>query len=441
MNLLEKATKILHNHSLCDYCLGRQFSNLATGTTNRRRGITIKEFLTMNTATPVENENFSFLQILSKSGGTLAKNTLKKKENIPEETKSCYICRDTLEFTDNMVDIVVPNLKDIEFQTLLIGTILPKEFFEREKKLKEEFDVLQTEFLKQEFNRIIGKKISERLPVTTDFKSPEIVIEVAPISSKFEMRIKSLYISGRYLKYLRTIPQTRWPCNKCKGRGCDVCNGTGKRYQESVEELIEFETIRTTNSTKGVLHGAGREDIDALMLGNGRPFVFEVVSPRIRTIDLDKLQDDINRYTKGKIEVKNFRWSSIDELRDLKGSAETTVKKYRAKVLFDETIDNETVSEIENYFVNKEIDQRTPQRVVHRRADKIRKKTVFSVECSRLSENEIETIITCDGGCYVKELISGDEDRTIPNISKVAGIKAICKELDVLEVRKDIEEK
>jgi len=441
LNLLEKATEILRNYSLCDYCLGRQFSNLATGTTNRRRGITIKEFLTMNTVTQVKDEDFSFLQILSKSGGILAKSTLKKKDTLLEETKSCYICQDTLEFTDNIVDILVPNLKDIEFQTFLMGTILPKEFFEREKKIKEEFDVLQTEFLKQEFNRIIGKKVSERLPVITDFKSPEIVIEVDPISSRFEMRITSLYISGRYLKFLRTIPQTRWPCNKCKGKGCDVCNGTGRRYQESVEELIEFETIKTTDSTKGVLHGAGREDIDALMLGNGRPFVFEVTSPRIRTIDLKKLQGDINRYTEGKIEVKKLRWSSKDELRDLKGSAETTVKKYRARILFDEAVDNDLVSEIENYFTNREIDQRTPQRVAHRRADKIRKKTVFSVECSRLSENEIETIITCDGGCYVKELISGDEERTIPSISKVAGIKAICKELDVLEVRKEIDEK
>ncbi len=437
MKLLEKATKILHNYSLCDYCLGRQFSNLATGTTNRRRGMAIKEFLTMNAVTQIGDEDLLFLQTLSKSGGILSKNTLRKKDNIPEETAPCYICQDTLDLADNIVDMVVPNLEDIEFQTFLIGTVLPKEFHERERELKEEFDVLPTEFLKQEFNRIIGKKLSERLSVTTDFNSPEIVIEVNPISSEFDVRIKSLYIYGRYMKYLRTIPQTRWPCFKCKGKGCDECGGTGKRYQESVEELIEFETIRIVDSTKGVLHGAGREDIDALMLGDGRPFVFEVISPRIRSVDLEKLQKKVNKYAEGKIEVRDLRWSSKDELRDLKGSAETTVKKYRAKVSFENAIEDEVVTKIEKFFTNKEIDQRTPHRVAHRRADKIRKKIVFSVEFSRLSEKMMKITITCDGGCYVKELISGDEGRTVPSISGISGINAICEELDVLEVRKN----
>jgi len=437
LKLLEKATKILHNYSLCDYCLGRQFSNLATGTTNRRRGMAIKEFLTMNAVTQIGDEDLLFLQTLSKSGGILSKNTLRKKDNIPEETAPCYICQDTLDLADNIVDMVVPNLEDIEFQTFLIGTVLPKEFHERERELKEEFDVLPTEFLKQEFNRIIGKKLSERLSVTTDFNSPEIVIEVNPISSEFDVRIKSLYIYGRYMKYLRTIPQTRWPCFKCKGKGCDECGGTGKRYQESVEELIEFETIRIVDSTKGVLHGAGREDIDALMLGDGRPFVFEVISPRIRSVDLEKLQKKVNKYAEGKIEVRDLRWSSKDELRDLKGSAETTVKKYRAKVSFENAIEDEVVTKIEKFFTNKEIDQRTPHRVAHRRADKIRKKIVFSVEFSRLSEKMMKITITCDGGCYVKELISGDEGRTVPSISGISGINAICEELDVLEVRKN----
>ena len=36
-------------------------------------------------------------------------------------------------------------------------------------------------------------------------------------------------------------------------------------------------------------HGMGREDIDALCLGEGRPFVLELSEPRIRDIDLDEL--------------------------------------------------------------------------------------------------------------------------------------------------------
>jgi tRNA pseudouridine synthase 10 len=184
-----------------------------------------------------------------------------------------------------------------------------------------------------------------------------------------------------------------------------------------------------------VLHGAGREDIDALMLGTGRPFVLEIVEPKVRTIDLCELEKNTNQYGKGKIDVSEYRWSSKNELRDLKSSAERTVKKYKALITFEEPISEKKIKEIEEFFKNRPINQRTPQRVSHRRADLIRKKTAFSVQCSRINETHIEAIITCDGGCYVKELISGDNNRTKPSIAEVIGLEAKCKELDVIEIQ------
>jgi tRNA pseudouridine synthase 10 len=67
--------------------------------------------------------------------------------------------------------------------------------------------------------------------------------------------------------------------------------------------------------------------------------------------------------------------------------------------------------------------------------DKIRKKKVFSIQCSRLNDYVIESVISCDGGCYIKELVSGDNGRTSPSIAEIMGIKALCKELDVLEIK------
>ena len=43
-------------------------------------------------------------------------------------------------------------------------------------------------------------------------------------------------------------------------------------------------------------------------------------------------------------------------------------------------------------------------------------------------------MVVCDGGCYVKELISGDEGRTSASISEIAMNPAICTELDVIEI-------
>ncbi|MHA1817210.1 MAG: tRNA pseudouridine(54/55) synthase Pus10 [Candidatus Heimdallarchaeaceae archaeon] len=434
MTLQEKALKLVKNHPLCDYCLGRQFSNLATGTTNLNRGKTIKDFLVMEFSTDHTEENMSILQCLSRSGSNLAKKLLLKNEIQSEETMECYICEDSLESIDTLTELVISQSKGCEFHTLLMGTFIPKAIQEREIELKTQIDAKQTELLKQEFNRNIGKKISGRIPVTTDFKSPNIVFEVNPFTQDISMRITSLYIYGKYNKFLRTLPQTKWPCRKCKGRGCTECNNTGKKYQESVEELIETEVIKIAKADKGTLHGGGREDIDALMLGTGRPFVFEVVNPHIRSFNLKDLEERINDHTQDKVEVKNLRWSSRKEVVHVKSSAERAIKKYRAIIEFSNPITDDDIKLIENELQDKVLQQRTPNRVSHRRADKIREKKVYTVECKRKGKAEIEIAVECDGGCYVKELISGDKGRTKPSISEIVMNPAICTELDVIDI-------
>ncbi|MHA1952352.1 MAG: tRNA pseudouridine(54/55) synthase Pus10 [Candidatus Heimdallarchaeaceae archaeon] len=435
MDLQEKTILLLNNHSLCNYCLGRQFSNLATGTTNFIRGESIKIFLAMNFSKTISDDSIDFLQTLCKSGSEHAKMVLLKNEMIPNEKEICFICEDSLQRIDELTENLSMNLNTIEFSTFLIGTLIPKELFEREHDLKAKYDLHNSEYLKQEFNREIGKKLSRKLSVETNFNNPEIVAEIQPFSDSLDVKIRSLYVYGRYSKYLRTIPQTRWPCRKCKGKGCKECGNTGKQYSESVEELVEVEAKKIAQGDKGVLHGSGREDVDARMLGTGRPFVLEIVSPKIRNIDLLKLEKATNEHGKGKIEVRDYRWSSKKELVYIKGNAEESVKKYRASSTLSSPISEESLKKLDSFFKNIIINQRTPTRVSHRRADKIRKKEVYSIQSKKINDQEIELIIECEGGCYVKELISGDDNRTIPSVSEVIGIQAICKELDVLEIR------
>ena len=434
MNLEEVSFEILEEHCLCDYCLGRQFSNLATGTTNLNRGQIIKSFLAMKFSS-YDSENYiEALQTLSQSGSDLAKKFLEKKGIHPIKTMDCYICENLLLKIDNLTEIIQEKIRDLEVRTFLIGTILPQEYLEREKELKEKYGIYQSEYLKQEFNRNIGKKLVEKTHLNTDFQTPEIVIETHPISLNVHFKINSLFIYGKYKKYIRTIPQTRWPCRKCKGKGCKECNYSGKRYDVSVEELIEYEALKATKGEKGILHGAGREDIDARMLGSGRPFVLEIVNPKIRSIDLEKLEKLTNLHAREQVEVQNYRFSSKDEVVNLKRSAKESIKKYRALIIFDSPITNEDIRKIENQFHEVILKQRTPKRVSHRRADKIRNKKVYSVQSKIENNREIESVIVCNGGCYVKELISGDEGRTSPSIAEIVGINASCKELDVLEI-------
>jgi tRNA pseudouridine synthase 10 len=435
MDLQEKAIQLLNSYSLCNYCLGRQFSNLATGTTNFTRGESIKLFLAMDFSKEISDETTIVLQSLCVSGSEHAKKVLVKNEIIPKEAEICFICENSLQKVDEISEKLYLKLNSIEFNTFLIGTVIPKNLFEREHALKEEYDSHQSEYLKQEFNREIGKRLSRKISAETNFSEPEIVAEIQPFSDSLKLKIRSLYIYGRYLKYQRMIPQTRWPCRNCKGKGCKECNNTGKQYSESVEELAEVEAVKMSKANKAVLHGSGREDVDARMLGTGRPFVLEIVSPKIRTIDLLELEKATNEYGKGKIEVRDYRWSSKKELIYLKGNAEESVKKYRAFVTLESPIEEKDLEKIESHFKNIAIKQRTPTRVSHRRADKIREKGVHSIESTIINDHEIELTIECDGGCYVKELISGDNNRTIPSVSEVIVVPAVCKELDVLEIK------
>ncbi len=58
----------------------------------------------------------------------------------------------------------------------------------------------------------------------------------------------------------------------------------------------------------------------------------------------------------------------------------------------------------------------------------------MDIKAEIIDSNNIILIIKGQGGLYIKELISGDDKRTQPNVSQVLKTSALCVELDVLEV-------
>jgi len=100
-----------------------------------------------------------------------------------------------------------------------------------------------------------------------DFERPDLVVLLDLWTEKVELQVNSVFIYGRYRKFERGIPQTRWLCRECRGRGCEKCNYTGKMYPESVEELISGSILAEFKGEYMVLHGWGREGIDVRMLG------------------------------------------------------------------------------------------------------------------------------------------------------------------------------
>jgi tRNA pseudouridine synthase 10 len=275
---------------------------------------------------------------------------------------------------------------------------------------------------------------AEGRDVEVDFQDPEIVLLLDLERDELELKVNPLFIYGRYRKVVRGIPQTKWPCGRCRGRGCPECDYTGKQYPESVEELIARPIIEVTQGEGHALHGAGREDIDALMLGRGRPFILEIRAPRRRSLDLRALEDEINNRTGGKVEVSGLRFARRKLVEEIKGME--AQKTYRAKVAFERPISRGELGEALPKLVG-EISQRTPRRVSHRRADLVRTRRVFAIKGKLFSPQEASLELVCEGGLYVKELISGDEGRTQPSLAGLLRVAARVVELDVVEVRGD----
>ncbi len=430
MNIIETAKKIIHEGPICDHCMGRQFAKLSTGLTNDERGRAIKLALAMDgDRVSKDDSDDTILTELSPSSRYARMSSGKDKKGEDEE---CWVCLGLFNNLDVWADRAAAALEGFEYSTFLVGTKMSGLLSENEEILWTESGATHAEQFKSELNREVGKLIAAKVGKEVEFKQPDILITLDLAKEIVLLQVRSVYIQGRYRKLVRGIPQTRWPCRKCKGRGCEECNNTGKQYPESVDELVSAPLIKAAQCADTKFHGAGREDIDALMLGNGRPFVIEAVRPVIRTIDLDELTKAINDSAAGKVEVKGMNIVLRDVVETLKTSKADKV--YNLKVTFKESISEEKLKYAIDTLTGTQIDQRTPQRVAHRRADLVRKRRVHNMELVELTDEFAMITVHCEGGLYVKELVSGDDKRTVPSLTELIGTRALVTELDVIKV-------
>ncbi|MBC7085576.1 MAG: tRNA pseudouridine(54/55) synthase Pus10 [Methanomethylovorans sp.] len=428
MNILDTAKMIIHEGPICDYCMGRQFAKLTTGLSNAQRGISLKLALAMDAHRAYKEEGDESLLRELAPCCSYARKVL----GIDGKDERCWVCLGLFSELEKWADLAVHALEGFEYSTFLVGTKVSGLLSENEEILWSECNISHAELLKTEMNREVGKLIAARTNKIVDFEQPEIVVMLDIANETLSLQIKSLYIKGRYKKLIRGIPQTRWPCRSCKGKGCEKCSFSGKQYPESVDELIKKDVITATAADDTAFHGAGREDIDALMLGNGRPFVVEAINPRIRSIDLEQLQKAINTHASGKVEVHDLQIVSKEMVEKLKSAHADKV--YNLKVTFSVPVSKEELISALESLSGVEIQQRTPQRVSHRRADLIRKRHVHSIELLGLDSAYALLRVSCEGGLYVKELISGDEGRTVPSLTDILGKQVKVTELDVVSV-------
>ncbi|MFW6448875.1 MAG: tRNA pseudouridine(54/55) synthase Pus10 [Halobacteriota archaeon] len=412
MDVLAVAAAARETGPVCDACLGRCVADRSRGLSNRERGRTLRIALALA------------------EDGELADD--------PGET--CWVCEGITQRYDELADRAVDALSDLEFETYQVGTRPSGFVAENDRLLREDArgDPEAGEPLKRECNREVGKRLGERTGTRVDFERPDVLVLLDLAADAVEVTVNSAFVYGRYRKLERGIPQTRWPCSACDGTGragddpCHECGGSGYRYDRSVEQLVAPHVREAMDGEDAAFHGAGREDVDARMLGTGRPFVVEVDSPRRRRPDLEALERTINEAADGAVEVEGLRharYTMVEHVKELEAG-----KTYEVDVTFAEAVDPEALAAALAALSGATVEQRTPRRVDHRRADLVRERSVYDAGVVEHDGDRARVRIHGAGGLYVKELLHGDGGRTEPNLADLLGVAVDVEALDVVAV-------
>lgn len=385
-------------HALCPECFGRLFGRRGHGLTNPERASRVATAL----AVP-----------------------------LPAAGSGCEVCQGVFADLERWVERARRAAEGFEWHRFTCGSRWDPERLAAEEALWAEVRTEWGESARTALNRELGKRIEAATGALGGPNDPDVVLVADLTVGLVEVTVLPLYLQGRYRKLDRTIPQTRWPCRRCRGRGCTACGGTGKTYPTSVEEIVAQPVLEATEAEgESRFHGMGREDIDARMLGRGRPFVLEVGRPRRRTVDLDRLAAALARDPSGRVEVLDLRAATAADVVRVKEAAPD--KSYRVEVVGEVPVGK--VNEALDLAVTRAIAQRTPTRVAHRRSDRVRTRRIVRARVVDAHEGRVTLELRTEAGTYVKEWVEGDAGRTEPSLAALVGVPLRVASLDVTEI-------
>ncbi|THE64925.1 tRNA pseudouridine(54/55) synthase Pus10 [Salinadaptatus halalkaliphilus] len=428
--LTEDARALLATGPVCDTCLGRPFAERSFGLTNAERGRALRTTIALD-----DDADFE-----------------------PDEPADCWVCEGYCGTFDAIAETIVDRLETVEFDTYQVGTRVPPLVEENDRLLREDagLEADAGEHIKRDVNREVGRRVGAATGTDVDFDRPDVLavvdlegfdpleaIETGSVTGHaVDVQVNPAFVYGRYRKLERDIPQTEWPCRECGASGvqlgddgeepCDHCGGSGYMYDTSVEQVVRPHVVDAMDGEEGTFHGAGREDVDARMLEDGRPFVLEVKRPTRRDPDPETLERAINDAGDGAVEVDGLRLASYEMVERVK--EHDASKRYRADVEFADSITADDFETALAELAGTTVEQYTPTRVDHRRAELTRERTVYDIDGELLEPTRAEVRIHGEGGLYVKELVSSDEGRTEPSLAGLLETDAEVTALDVISV-------
>ena len=368
------ANQILKRYELCENCLGRLFSRQLHLSSNRLLG--------------------------------------KRLKKNPDSAQKCYICKNLFESLDRFIGLMLDASTDYSFSSFSVGVMIKPSIIDRDDYIRSEYRLKGIDGIKTDVSRELRKSFSRKTKKTVDLLDPDVTFTINAKDESCQLRSKSIFFSGRYLKTSRGIPQKQWSCTNCSGKGCRMCNFHGISEFDSVEGIISQFFFKKFGGTIAKFTWIGSEDKSSLVLGTGRPFFVKIQNPLKRDLRLTSVTFDSLKMIHPKIiqepPKKHPKFNSSIEI----------------KISTEDEVDLRNLKKLSSL-------QEQPI-VIYEKSGKRSEKRVFSARYKKNSSKTFTLFIRVQGGLPVKRFVTSDN--VAPGISQILNTPCICQEFDFLDI-------
>lgn len=250
------------------------------------------------------------------------------------------------------------------------------------------------------------------------------------------------YLYGRYRKLEPGISQRVRACPDCDGTGtraardcptlCARCRGTGRL--SSVEELLAWTVRDATDAEAVTFHTAGREGVEMLTLGTGRPFVLELTAPRSESPDLDALQREITAAASGRTEVDGLAIGTPDIVNFVtrhpfrqRFRLTVTLPVSVTRSAFEAAVETLRSGSVHRHLDMTDLDRsQRPHEVV---------RSLRAVDWTWEGAGRATLSFEIEPGIHPKAIATGEDGRTEPSLAGLLGVPLKVTEIAVVAVR------
>ena len=333
-----------------------------------------------------------------------------RREGIKASIKSgCDLCGGLLQDLDLVAARIVDKLKEFEYNTFLIGATVAPTLLDHEDELRSRFKIRGKESLKSEITRLLTERISKSTGKRPDYAKPDVTVLIITSDQSISIVPRSIWLSARYTKSTRGIPQRASSCKTCSGLGCAECGYRGMSGS-SIQSIVSDFLCKQFNAESCNFIWLGSEDENSLVEGSGRPFYVEVVRPKRRFEG--KNPSHMRRLFFKSKDMKVFGVQRIkNRISDIP-QFEVRCKVY----LMNGSSHQETKLngyDIERNFSNLVVNVRLSRKY------RIVRRLIRSIKIELESNDRAEILIDCDGGIPIKKLVNGQDNTVEPNLSKL----------------------